>query len=614
MPVVTRKGSLSKTMSTDKEIEMSDATGDVLWDSLMRLPYFRLAALDRKQELYEKEKEKEREKERERMEFERQEKEKEREREKEKERIEFERQEKEKEREQEKERERIEFERQEKEREFELRKLQIERESKIRELSAERRRASNPTDPSPSRKPNVNIPAWIHTTRPDKFFITCEKLFAAACTPRELWVGLIIDKLSQRARDVYSSLGTREANDYDQLKAAILAEYRISPTIYRKNFFTWVKRPGQTYAEYVKSLKEQLDLWVNDGDTQNINWPELLLRYRFESQLSDELNLYILDKKASDFQECITLADEFTLNRKLLPKSRSGQASDNRPSKRSHTMTESGITDRNDSTGAHGTNTVMHDRLIPPGQNSRSRRPTKYCTYCHRSGHELSDCWANPAGPKYRGTRRPENTGNHTRPSQTHSTAFVSELRELEPETVSPLLRKYTGQALVRTSETSDPCSVTYLRDTGCTISTLTLPPGLELDKCYTGENVKIRGVNYVSGNYPLADVHVTSSVYTGPLRVAVLNHKVAAGITLLIGNEIDDVTEKPQLTCGVVTRSSARREHASNDIDLQPTPWEDNGMLTGEAPDRVEQTDSVNYDPSLDDRAPDCSPRGYYA
>ena len=65
MPVTTRKTAQKNkiTMSREQEVAAEQETGDPVWDGLMRLPFFKMAPMERKQELYEQEREKEREKE-----------------------------------------------------------------------------------------------------------------------------------------------------------------------------------------------------------------------------------------------------------------------------------------------------------------------------------------------------------------------------------------------------------------------------------------------------------------------------------------------------------------------------------------------------------------------
>ena len=505
-------------MQTDQETpeqaaDMSEQTGDPVWDKLMKLPFFQSAHMDQKREMYER-------------------------------RV-----------------------REERDSESERRRFEAEREIRLREISAERSRDQTRSVPQQSLK--LQIPAWSNSTRADKFFTTCEKLFEAANLPKESWVGQVVEKLSERARNVYATLPSDIANNYDSLKREILAEYHVSPTVYRKNFFSWIKRPHQTYSEYIKELREQLALWTAGCDPNTIDWPELLLKFRFDSQLPEDLSLFILDKKAATLNDCVSLADEYMLNRKMLSKTRP-DPTDKMTRRPNHPPANvSKETPRSNGSNQNRN----HVRSAP---NTYQTRPQKFCSYCQRRGHENLECWSNPASEKFRGNRQSVRARSPTVPNPSPSSAFCTPMQQTTAnEPVNPLLAKYTGYASVGTPDMSTAhTKVTYLRDSGSTISLLTARADLEHAIHYTGEKVIIRGVNHIPGNYPLATVNIESDVYTGNLTVAVLNHRAAAGIDLIIGNEIDEISAGSDIiTCGVVTRSKSRQTDDS--CPIQPQPWE---------------------------------------
>ncbi|OOZ38955.1 hypothetical protein, partial [Solemya elarraichensis gill symbiont] len=150
-------------------------------------------------------------------------------------------------------------------------------EIRLREIQRDQESQQNNTLPTDNRphKTNISVPNWTPTMRPDRFFSTCERLFEASQISKQTWVGHIIDKLSDKARNIYATLPVQDANNYETLKAAILDEYRLSPTVYRKNFFSWVKKPQQTYSEFIKELREQMTLWTENNDPSEVNWVEL---------------------------------------------------------------------------------------------------------------------------------------------------------------------------------------------------------------------------------------------------------------------------------------------------------------------------------------------------
>jgi hypothetical protein len=118
-----------------------------------------------------------------------------------------------------------------------------------------------------------------------------------------------------------------KANIYSELKKELLHHFAVSALVYRRNFFTWSKRDRQSYGEYVENLEEQFRMWVRsslelDGEQEPTyqDLKRLLLRYRLDQALPEELNLFLIDHKVDDVDECADLADEFMLSRRVLQK------------------------------------------------------------------------------------------------------------------------------------------------------------------------------------------------------------------------------------------------------------------------------------------------------
>ena len=498
-------------------------TGDALWDRLMLLPYFKNTTLEKQQEIYEKERERERE-----------------EREKD-------RKERERNREIELERER---------REHELRMRQIDRDMPVRAPAAD--------TPTP-RAPRVCLPEWSDSTRPDVYFNTIEKLFQASGLEERFWVNEIIHKLPERAHKIYAGLAGDDANNYEVLKKAVLDEYKVSPVVNRKNFFQWSKRPTQTYKQFMKSLRDELTAWVGTSNFAEVDWPEVLLKYRLDQQLNDEISLFLLDKNVTSCDEAADLADAYILNRKIVSKVGNGHSNG----------TKARYADK-PPTSRSGLSHNVNTRTVPPDSTQRapplssSVAPTKYCTYCQRRGHWRADCFIDPSSSKYRGRRANETrmygstNGGSTNGGSAgpQTTAFASELRDnvVSSDIINPLFTKYTGNALVKSHHPSLRFPVTYLRDTGSAVSILVssaIPPH-QLE--YTGESTTIRGINMSVSTYPVAKLHVTCDIYTGPLDVLVAPHRAVSGIDLLLGNNISPQGEEMSVYCGVVTRSKSKK------------------------------------------------------
>lgn len=553
--------------------QTADDDIDELWLRLLKRPYFKNASIERQEEIYDRERE---------------------------------------------------IERKEREREMNIviERERREHELRLRELVHETPAAPVSVNNSESHFPRVCLPDWSDSTKPEVYFGTVEKLLESSGIPKSLWVGQIVHKLTDKAQKVYARLSINEANDYPTLRKAILDEYKVNPIVNRKNFFQWSKRPSQTYKEYIKILKEQMDAWVGETDHSRVDWPELLLKYRLESQLTDELCLFLLDKNVSSVEECAEMADAFTLNRKIVSKTSSAnsQHSRSKPPSGPPSVTKATVNNNNNNNGTVNSrpiNSDSHSSAFP----TRPANAPKYCTYCQRRGHWRVDCFVDPESPKFKG-RRVQTTGDgayNTSNSNTsqQTTAFASECHSLieSPEVIDPLLSKYTGTAYIKAAHPALSFPCTYLRDSGSTCSILYKDsiPNNQLQ--YTGENVTLRGINMSAGTYPIANVEVKSDLYNGPLRVIVTSHRPVSGISLILGNDIIAPQDEMKMYCAVITR--ARSKEIAQEIDsshlfdsndsTDSGDKGDNEMISDEEPEEPSSSQR-NVDESEHETNRDCS------
>ena len=105
---------------------------------------------------------------------------------------------------------------------------------------------------------------------------------------------------------------------------------------------------------------------------------------------------------------------------------------------------------------------------------------------------------------------------------------------------------------------------ITYLRDTGATMSIVCQEVFKGQTPSYTGERVTIRGINQVAGTYPIVNLVIDSDIYCGSVKAAVVGHSPLPGVSLLLGNEVFAQKESLTIPCGVVTRARAQREASS--------------------------------------------------
>ena len=446
-------------------------------------------------------------------------------------------------------RERIE--REKEEREFELRKLQLAQPT-----------PQNHPAPTPGHRIKIDLPQFEDKTKIDRYLTTCEKLLQGALVAEDTWVSYVLPKLPERARDIYNRLPISTANDYQQLKSHLLDHYAVSPVIYRRNFFNWAKREPQTHLEYVQDLKEQLHMWIRSGGTgdETIDWEDLLLRYRLDLALSEEVQLQLLDKGKTSWkvEECARFADDYAVNRKVVHKAKGADRGGTEYRGRSYGPPGSG----KDS----GTSSTVGEQS---GKGKSSYRSTEItCYYCQKKGHIQRDCSLNPRSPKYQGPKETELSAHAPafapKKEASAGEAFSNFAQTPTDEVVHPLYRRYVGDVHVGHAS----AKLTYLRDTGSTITLVSkdaVPD--EYEPTYLGEEVTITGFRRHAGTFPLCKLHLECDLFSGEMTVALVDVDPLPGVAVLLGNDLEELTDPIEVPCGVVTRSQVRQTPKTKEV-----------------------------------------------
>jgi transposase InsO family protein len=461
-----------------------------------------------------------------------------------------------------------------KEREFELKKLEIESRSQggHSQLTVEGGHSGR-----------LTLPDWEVKSRADTYLSVCEKLFTARGIPKERWVGYLVPKFPDKARNIYNRLSAEKANNYDTLKQEILDQYAISPLVYRRNFFTWSKKPQQTYADFIQVLTEQLDLWVNNSvkEEEDPDYRELLLRYRLDSVLPEELNLFLTDKQTDSVDSCVEFADNYVVNRQIFTKTNKGGSpvtrgfSGTNPKGGGPEFHRSGQANGTPGTHSNHNNSVNPSHRGGSASQGNPNYRSRYCDFCQRSGHLQSECYFDPNSPKYKTPKEDRNSG-----LQANAPSFVPKQEPTaQPsglatglgitstccrEPLHPLYWEYAGSASILGGSPS----VTYLRDTGSTLSLVSKECLSKGTPDYTGERVTVRGINQLTGTYPLARIEINSDLYKGKLTAAVVNHSPLPGVNLILGNDLFAKSRHLDMPCGIMTRAQRKRDPVNLDLN----------------------------------------------
>jgi hypothetical protein len=287
-------------------------------------------------------------------------------------------------------------EREEREREREARDRREEREFELQKLQLQAQRASAPINVTPTERPfiKVPLPQWDDKVKIEKFLETCERLLSGAQVPSERWTYYVLPKLPEKARQVYNDMPAEQANNYALLKKELLDRYAVSPLIYRKNFFGWVKRDRETYLEFLTNLQDQMKMWMQGAmpDEKEPDLKTLLLQYRLDQNMPEEIRVHLMDKGTRDPTTYASLADDFVFGKQAVLKTKEFKEDpEQQKSARKH----------------KGQPCTPQE----PSENARASSPKTepgggiripFCDYCQKRGHGSNRCFADPKSPYFR--------------------------------------------------------------------------------------------------------------------------------------------------------------------------------------------------------------------
>ncbi|KAG1926323.1 thy-1 membrane glycoprotein [Pimephales promelas] len=172
---------------------------------------------------------------------------------------------------------------------------------------------------------NIKLIPKFSETDVDTFFSLFERLAGVMKWPDSEQTLMLQCVLTGKAQKAYSSLSVLDSQNYHKVKEAVLKAYELVPEAYRQKFRNMRKPAEQTYCEFVRDLKIQLDRWcIASGVTSREDLLELFLLEQFKSTLSEHVSIFLTDRNVTSAEEAAILTDEYALTHKCeVRKSRS---------------------------------------------------------------------------------------------------------------------------------------------------------------------------------------------------------------------------------------------------------------------------------------------------
>ena len=157
--------------------------------------------------------------------------------------------------------------------EIEIRKIEIDREIKLRELelagAAAKQYDSYSSKFDVTR--HIRLVPTFQDKEVDKYFLHFEKVAENLNWPVEHWTLLLQSVLIGKARDIYTQLTVEQSSSYQDVKELILKGYELVPEAYRQKIRTCKRENEQTHMEFAREKEQLFDRWCSSkkiGESQ----------------------------------------------------------------------------------------------------------------------------------------------------------------------------------------------------------------------------------------------------------------------------------------------------------------------------------------------------------
>ena len=130
----------------------------------------------------------------------------------------------------------------------------------------------------------------------EAYLVTFECILTAHGIDETRWAHFLAPQLTGKAQLAFAVLPTTSSDDYEAIKAAILARYGINEDAYRVRFRGLIRREGETNRETATGLMDLLQKWMKEHHTVN-EIQQVVGLEQFLNTLPLEKWLWVQEKK-----------------------------------------------------------------------------------------------------------------------------------------------------------------------------------------------------------------------------------------------------------------------------------------------------------------------------
>ena len=440
----------------------------------------------------------------------------------------------------------MEKEEKERARQFELEKIKIESEIRLREMAIQN---GQNADILPTRSErhfdaakNIRlVPKFVEKTV-DKYFPQFEKVAENLRWPREVWPTLLQSVLVGRAAEIYSSMSVEDSSDYDKVKTAILKSYELVPEAYRQKFRDYKKYESQTYVEFAREKENLFEQWTRSKQIENFDqFKQLILIEEFKRCVHQDLKTHLDDKDAKTLNEVAILSDSYALSHKksFLSAQKSSLNKQAFTHKKDDSMSQSASSFKQSfQTPSKGSISNQQTSNPASSSNSFNSNSAPLCGYCKKRGHLLSECFKLK---RKRELDKLQPSACFAKRDDKSLLQSTPDFQDFKPSTSDFMedYKPFMSQGFVSLNDSGTDIPIKILRDTGAS-QTILLEGVLPLsERTFTDKSVLLQGVELGVIEVPLHKIHLKSDLVTGSVTVGVRPTLPIQGVALLLGNDL---------------------------------------------------------------------------
>ena len=352
----------------------------------------------------------------------------------------------------------------------------------------------------------------------DAFIARFENFAKLRKWDKSIWAIQLSLLLTGKALETYDSLTVEQQASYDDLKAALLRRFNLTEESFRRKFFTVRPEKSETPSQFTVQLSRTLDRWIDStGIEKNYeSVKDLLICEQFLKQCHSDLEAYLREGKNKKFEDLAKVAERYI-------DAHGGSIGEPRQFNKKKYANVPDVKQSKD--------------------NVKSTDNEKWCKYCKKSGHDVSECWKlarknESEQSDVKGVKKCYVCGSRDHiaskcpvrkdGSATASVGGENEFVDLD------------GEGNISTgSVNGEPLIV--LRDTGSDV--MIVCEKLVKPDQYTKSNYNLELVDGTKRSYPVARIPVNTKYVSGEIEAAVMPTPI---YDLIIGNSLFGILQNP--------------------------------------------------------------------